>query len=100
MRQTIREIEVNMAYRWYLGYGITEKIPHFSTFGKVYRCKFENTDIFQDIFEHIICEVIKCGFLDSQNIFIDRTHIKACANLKKLQSYRLKNQLNFMKMNL
>ena len=34
MRQTIRETEVNTAYRWYLGYGLTEKIPHFSTFSK------------------------------------------------------------------
>lgn len=32
MRQTIREIEVNVAYRWFLGYSLTEKIPHFSTF--------------------------------------------------------------------
>ena len=28
MRQTIREIEVNVAYRWFLGYSLTEKIPH------------------------------------------------------------------------
>ena len=34
MRQTIKEIEVNMAYRWFLGYGMTDKIPHFSPFGK------------------------------------------------------------------
>jgi transposase len=36
IRQTIREIEVNMAYRWFLGYGMTEEIPHFTTFGKNY----------------------------------------------------------------
>ena len=36
MRQTIREIEVNVAYRWFLGYSLTEKIPHFSTFNKNY----------------------------------------------------------------
>ena len=28
MRQTIKEIEVNMAYRWFLGYDMIEKIPH------------------------------------------------------------------------
>ena len=36
MRQTIREIEVNVAYRWFLGYGLYEPIPHFTTFGKNY----------------------------------------------------------------
>ena len=28
MRQTIREIEVNVAYRWFLGYDFYDKIPH------------------------------------------------------------------------
>jgi len=32
IRQTIKEIEVNAAYRWYISYGLSEKIPHFSTF--------------------------------------------------------------------
>ena len=36
MRQTIKELEVNMAYRWFIGYNIGEAIPHFSTFGKNY----------------------------------------------------------------
>ncbi|MGW6611264.1 transposase [Peribacillus butanolivorans] len=25
-----------MAYRWFLGYGFHDKVPHFSTFGKNY----------------------------------------------------------------
>ena len=33
MRQTIKEFEVNLAYRWFLGYDMLEKIPHFTTFG-------------------------------------------------------------------
>ena len=41
MRQTIREIEVNVAYRWFLGYSLTEKIPHFSTFNKNYERRFK-----------------------------------------------------------
>ena len=36
MRQTIKEIEVNVAYRWFIGYSLTEQVPHFSTFGKNY----------------------------------------------------------------
>ena len=36
MRQTVREIEVNVAYRWFLGFEMMDKVPHFSTFGKNY----------------------------------------------------------------
>jgi len=83
MRQTIKEIEVNMAYRWYLGYGMTEKIPHFSTFGKNYSRRFADSDIFEKIFEQILLEAIKCKFVDASAVFIDATHIKANANKKK-----------------
>ncbi len=86
MRQTIKEIEVNMAYRWYIGYGLDEQIPHFSTFGKNYKRRFEGTEIFEDIFKHIVQEIIKCKFVDEENIFIDGTHIKASANNKKSMS--------------
>jgi len=83
MRQTIREIDVNMAYRWYLGYGMTEPIPHFSTFGKNYVRRFEGSDIFETIFERILLEAVKCGFLDASAAFIDASHVKANANKKK-----------------
>ncbi|NFF81618.1 transposase [Clostridium botulinum] len=36
MGQTIREIEVNIAYRCFIGYSFNEKILHFSTFNKNY----------------------------------------------------------------
>ena len=83
MRQTIKEIEVNMAYRWFLGYGMTDKIPHFSTFGKNYVRRFANTDVFDKIFERILFEAVKCKFVDASAVFIDATHIKASANKKK-----------------
>ena len=83
MRQTIKEIEVNIAYRWFIGYDLTEPIPHFSTFGKNYKRRFEGTDIFERIFRHILEEAVKCGFVDAKAIFIDGTHIRANANKNK-----------------
>lgn len=83
MRQTIKEIESNYAYRWFIGYDIGEAIPHFSTFGKNYTRRFKETDIFERIFCHILDEAIKHGFVDERAIFIDGTHIKASANKRK-----------------
>lgn len=83
MRQTIKEIEVNFAYRWYIGYGMYEEIPHFSTFGKNYSRRFKDTDLFEKIFSHVLQEVSSHGFIDDENIFIDGTHIKANANTHK-----------------
>lgn len=83
MRQTIKEIEVNNAYRWFLGYDLLEPIPHFSTFGKNYSRRFADSDIFERIFAHILEEAVKSGFVDASAVFIDATHIKANANNKK-----------------
>ena len=83
MRQTIREVQVNVAYRWYLGYGLYEKIPHFSTYSKNYERRFQNTTLFEDIFGQVLEEAIKHGFIHPEQVYIDATHIKANANKKK-----------------
>jgi Transposase and inactivated derivatives len=83
MRQTIKEIEVNMAYRWFIGYDIGEKIPHFSTFGKNYTRRFQGTEVFERVFIRILEEGVRCGFVDASAAFLDGTHIKASANKRK-----------------
>jgi len=83
MRQTIKEIETNVAYRWFIGYGFSEKIPHFSTFGKNYERRFKDSDLFEQIFYRILKEAINKGLVDPSVAFIDSTHVKASANKKK-----------------
>lgn len=83
MRQTIKDIEVNVAYRWFLGLSMLDAIPHFTTFGKNYTRRFQGTDLYERIFERVLCECMNCGFVDMSTIFIDSTHIKAAANNKK-----------------
>ena len=72
MRQTIREIEVNMAYRWFLGLDFYDKVPHFSTFGKNYKRRFEGTDLFEQIFENILLQCMKCDVI--QGFYYSRPH--------------------------
>lgn len=83
MRQTIKEIEVNVAYRWFLGLGFHDKVPHFSTFGKNYKRRFEGTDLFEEIFTEILMQCMKNRFISTDTVFVDATHVKAAANSKK-----------------
>ena len=85
MRQTIKEIEVNMAYRWFLGLELYDPVPHFSTFGKNYTRRFKDTDLFEQIFQHILEECYRFKLVDPREIFVDATHVKARANNKKMQ---------------
>ena len=89
MRQTIKEIEVNVAYRWFIGYSLTEPVPHFSTFGKNYVRRFAGTNIFERIFKRILEEAEKSGYVDASAVFIDSTHIKASANKHKSKEVKV-----------
>ena len=95
MRQTIREIEVNLAYRWFLGLGLYEKVPHFSTFGKNYTRRFKGTDLFEQIFTTVLKKCIDAGLVDPSEVFIDATHVKACANSNKLQQKAVQEEALF-----
>lgn len=83
MRQTIKEIEVNIAYRWFLGLDFYDKVPHFSTFGKNYKRRFEGTDLFEQIFQEILMQCMKNDLVSTDEIFVDATHVKAAASRKK-----------------
>jgi len=95
MRRTIRECTVNTAYRWFLGYDIDDRIPHFSTFGKNYKRKFEGTGLFEKIFERVLNIAIQNNLLDTEAVFVDGTHVKANANTKRNYQVRItKRRLN------
>lgn len=100
MRQTVEEAQVNIAYRWFLGYGLQEQIPHFSTLAKNYERRFQESDLFEKIFEQILMEAIKCGFVRPDAIFIDATHVKANANKKKYIKKMAKHRVHKYKRDL
>ena len=85
MRQTIEEIKTNMAYRWFLGYGFYDKVPHFSTFGKNYERRFKDTDLFEQIFYRILKTASEKKLISAEHVFIDSTHVKASANKHKFE---------------
>lgn len=84
LRQTYRDIQVNVAYRWFLGYSLLEEIPHFATVSYAF-CKRFPPELGEEIFAHILNKALNNRMVDPRMIFIDGTHIKASANKKKFQ---------------
>lgn len=97
MRATFREAEVNVAHRWFLGYALDEKMPHFSDFSKTYKRKFSKVievkdkdgniigkkTIFEILFDKVLETAIENNFIYLRHVYMDSTHIKANANKKK-----------------
>ena len=83
MRRTCREIEVNLAYRWFLGISMDESVPNYSTWSKNYERRYGDSQVFDQIFTVILRTAMDNGFVDLANVFADSTHQKADANKNK-----------------
>lgn len=83
MRKTCEEIKVNIAYRWFLGISIYEDVPNYSTWSKNYQRRYKDSEVFDQIFNHIIRHGIDNDFIDTTTVFGDGTHRKANANSRK-----------------
>ena len=82
LRQTLRDVEVNVAYRWFLGYTMSQTLPHFATVSYAFRHRFTE-EVIEKVFRWVLYEIERAGYLSPEVVFIDGTHIKANANLKK-----------------
>ncbi len=82
-RQLVKEIEVNVAYRWFLRMSLTEKVIHASTLSQNRIRRFNGTDVFERIFINIVQQAMAKGLVTGQELFTDSTHLKASANKNK-----------------
>ena len=82
LRRTAEEVSLNAAYRWFLGYTWSENTPHFSTLSYNFKNRFSEETI-EEVFNWILYEIEHAGYLSPEAVFMDGTHIKANANVKK-----------------
>ena len=82
-RQLMREVEVNVAYRWFLGLRLRDKVPDASTLSQNRRRRFSESSIYQEIFDEIVELALKNGLASGAVLYTDSTHLKANANKNK-----------------
>ena len=82
-RQLMREVEVNVAYRWFLGLKLRDKVPDASTLSQNRRRRFSESTIYQEIFDEIVELAVKKGLASGTVLYTDSTHLKANANKNK-----------------
>ncbi|AJX56368.1 transposase DDE domain protein [Burkholderia mallei] len=88
-RQLMREVQVNVAYRWFARFRLTDKVPDASTFSQNRRRRFTDTTVYQEIFDEIVRQAIKRGLVDGRVLYTDSTHLKANANKGKFDVVKL-----------
>lgn len=84
-RQLARDIAVNVAYRWFLGFGLRDKVPDSSTLSQNRRRRFAESTIYQEIFDEVVWQAMRRGLVDGKALYTDSTHLKANANKHKFR---------------
>lgn len=82
-RQLEREIQVNVAYRWFLGFGLRDRVPDASTLSQNRRRRFSESGVYQEIFDEIVLRAMELKLVDGRILYTDSTHLKANANKSK-----------------
>ena len=79
-RALCREVQVNLAYRWFCGLGIEDKIPDHSVFSRARNERFRDHDIFRHLFERVVGACIAAGLVGGEGFAVDASLIQADAN--------------------
>jgi len=91
-RKLMSEIQVNIAYRWFLGIDLDETVPDHSTLSQLRRRKFNNSRIFEDIFDEIVRKCIEIGLVTGEILLTDSTHLRANAANDKRETIIVKQK--------
>ena len=81
-RRLTRELNLNLAYRWFLGYDFDQPTPDHSVLSKA-RARF-SPEVFEDFFRRSIDLCREAGLLEEGPVYVDSTLIQASAAVDSL----------------
>jgi transposase len=82
-RAICRELQVNLAYRWFCGLSIEDKIPDHSTFSRARHERFRYSDMFRRVFERVVQACMAAGLVGGEGFAVDASLIAADANKQR-----------------
>src|SRR6187399_1254515 len=82
-RALCREVQVNLAYRWFCGLSIEDRLPDHSAFSRARNERFRDNDIFRQVFERVVQACIAANLVGGQGFAVDASLIAADANKRR-----------------
>jgi len=74
-RKLIEELRMHLAWRWFTGLGFDEEIPHHSTFSKNRHGRFQESRLFEQLFERIVAQCLEVGLVRGDRLSVDGTFV-------------------------
>ena len=63
-RKLVEELRMHLAWRWFTGLGFDQEIPHHSTFSKNRHGRFQESKLFEQLFEQIVARCLEAGLVE------------------------------------
>jgi transposase len=82
-RLICREVQVNLAYRWFCKLGIEDAVPDHSAFSRARNERFREGDIFRRVFERVVEACIAADLVGGEGFAVDASLIQADANKQR-----------------
>src|SRR5579864_6248907 len=82
-RALCRDVQVNLAYRWFCGLSIEDRIPDHSVFSRARHERFRESGMFRLLFERIVEACIAAGLVGGDGFAVDASLIVADANKQR-----------------
>ena len=82
-RALCRDVQVNLAYRWFCGLSIEDKLPDHSAFSRARNERFRDTEIFRRVFDRVVEACIGAGLVGGEGFAVDASLIVADANKQR-----------------
>src|ERR1700748_2376171 len=79
-RKLLEELRMHLAWRWFTGLGFDQEIPHHSTFSKNRHGRFQQSGLFQELFEEIVTRCVQSGLVKGEHMSVDGSFIQANAD--------------------
>ncbi len=79
-RRLCQEVKMNLAYRWFCGLGLEDKVPDHSTFSVNRHGRFRESDILRKVFEEVVCGCMTAGLVGGEGFAVDASVIEADAS--------------------
>jgi transposase len=78
-RKLVEELRMHLAWRWFTGLGFDQEIPHHSTFSKNRHGRFQESKLFEQLFERIVKQCVEVGLVRGKELSVDGSFIEANA---------------------
>jgi transposase len=78
-RRLVEELRMHLAWRWFTGLGFDQEIPHHSTFSKNRHGRFQESKLFEQLFEQIVRHCVEVGLVQGTHLSVDGSFIEANA---------------------